>query len=107
MSDRWRAWRAATDLDEYDSRWSRLEADGEPIHGEADLIERFIGATDADLVVDAGCGMGRVAIELARRGHRVTAIDNDDEMLARGRAKGSAVTWLVCHSIGQMGTKCR
>jgi len=95
MSERWRQWRAATDLDEYDTRWRRLEESGEPIHGEADLIERFIGATDAGLVVDAGCGMGRVALELARRGHRVVAIDNDDEMLARGRTRDSDVTWLV------------
>lgn len=95
MSDRWRAWRAGTDLDEYDSRWTQLAASGEAIHGEAELIERFIGATDAGLVVDAGCGMGRVAIELDRRGYRVLAIDNDDQMLARGRAKDSAVAWLV------------
>ena len=91
MSDRWRAWRRRTDLDEYDQRWSALEADGVDIHGEADLIERFASG----VVVDGGCGTGRVGIELGRRGHVVIGIDNDAEMLARARAKDPTITWLV------------
>lgn len=49
-------------------------------------------------VMDAGCGTGRVALELARRGHTVTGIDLDPSMLIPARdaaaAEGLHVTWL-------------
>ena len=46
-------------------------------------------------VLDLGCGTGRVALHLARRGHEVTGIDRDaslvEEMLARAAAEGLSV----------------
>lgn len=36
----------------------------------------------ADTVLDIGAGSGRVALDLARAGHRVTALDLDAELLA-------------------------
>jgi SAM-dependent methyltransferase len=33
-------------------------------------------------ILDLGCGTGRVALHLARRGHRVFALDRDPELLA-------------------------
>jgi len=33
-------------------------------------------------VLDLGCGTGRVALHLARRGHRVLGLDNDADLLA-------------------------
>jgi SAM-dependent methyltransferase len=38
-------------------------------------------------VVDAACGTGTAAIELARRGYRVAAFDLSEAMVARARAK--------------------
>ena len=38
-------------------------------------------------VLDAGCGTGRVAIELARRGLDVVGLDADPGMLSSARAK--------------------
>jgi SAM-dependent methyltransferase len=35
-----------------------------------------------DPVLDVGAGTGRVTLDLARRGHRVTALDRDPELLA-------------------------
>lgn len=90
VSSRWSQWRASTDLDEYYSRWRRLEATGQPIHGEADLIESLHPWS----VLDAGCGMGRVAIELARRGIDVVGVDLDDDLLAFARRSQPALTWL-------------
>ena len=91
VSDRWRRWRQQVDLDEYNTRWDRLEADGADVHGEADLVCRLGGHR----ILDAGCGTGRVAAELARRGKSVTAIDNDDDMLALARPRSSEVTWIL------------
>ena len=47
-------------------------------------------------VLDLGCGTGRVALDLARRGFPVTAVDADPELVralsARARERGLAVT---------------
>lgn len=91
MSDRWRAWRERVDLDEYETRWARLEAEGGDIHGEADFIEPLVHGT----VVDAGCGTGRIGVELARRGHRVIGVDNDADLLRLARAKAPDCSWLL------------
>ena len=46
-------------------------------------------------MLDAGCGTGRVAIELARRGYRVVGVDVDPDLLARARAKAPALDWIA------------
>ena len=76
--------------DDYDARWRRLEAAGESIHGEADLIEWF----GPSCVLDAGCGTGRVAVELARRGVEAVGVDLDPAMLAAARRKGPGIEWI-------------
>ncbi|MEP7201416.1 MAG: class I SAM-dependent methyltransferase [Ilumatobacteraceae bacterium] len=90
VSRRWSQWRFETDLEEYYSRWRRLEATGRPSHGEADFIESF----DPPSVLDAGCGMGRVAIELARRGLDVVGVDLDDDLLDFARRSGPSLRWV-------------
>lgn len=69
------------DGDAYQRRIEQLAADGGDPHGEADLVGRFRPAS----VLDAGCGTGRVAIELARRGIEVVGVDVDPSMLATAR----------------------
>jgi SAM-dependent methyltransferase len=90
FSAAWRAFRATTDLDEYDTRWERLAAEGHHVHGEADLVEWFGPTT----VLDAGCGAGRVAIELARRGISVVGVDLDPDLLARARRRAPELEWV-------------
>jgi SAM-dependent methyltransferase len=53
-------------------------------------------AASAESVVDVGCGTGQLAVELARRGHRVTGVDPSSAMLAvaRGRSGGELVRWI-------------
>ena len=42
---------------------------------------RALAAEHGDPVLDVGAGTGRVALDLARAGHRVTALDRDPELL--------------------------
>ncbi|MBB5869651.1 SAM-dependent methyltransferase [Allocatelliglobosispora scoriae] len=51
---------------------------------------------NAASVLDLGCGTGLLAVELAKRGHRVTAIDPSTAMLdfARNRPDGDQVRWV-------------
>ena len=89
VSDAWDEWRARVDLNEYHVRWQQMEQRGEGSHGEADFIESLQPSS----VLDAGCGMGRVAIELHRRGVEVEGADLDDELLAFARADVPAIRW--------------
>lgn len=85
VSAAWARWRSRVDLDEYEARFAHDEA-----HGEADCIAAF----GRRRVLDAGCGTGRVAIELARRGHDVTGLDFDADLLERARRASDAVRWV-------------
>ena len=80
--------------DDYDDRWRKLAAAGRSVHGEADLVESLLRQSDATRVLDAGCGTGRVAIELAHRGFSVVGIDSDAAMLQTARAKAPELTWV-------------
>jgi 2-polyprenyl-3-methyl-5-hydroxy-6-metoxy-1,4-benzoquinol methylase len=92
--------RVDVDADAYDAQWQRLAASGADVHGEASLVERLLdelGARPAHgtpRVLDAGCGTGRVAIELARRGIATVGVDVDEELLHAARAKGPALAWV-------------
>ena len=90
VSPRWAAWRAHVDLATYEDRWRRLAAGGESVHGEADLVASYAPRR----VLDAGCGTGRVAIELDRRGIEVVGADLDDDMLDVARRLAPHVSWL-------------
>jgi ubiquinone/menaquinone biosynthesis C-methylase UbiE len=52
-----------------------------------DLVLPARGGLDA---LDAGCGTGFLALELAARGHRVTGVDFAHAMLAEARRKAAA-----------------
>ncbi|MDP9463918.1 MAG: class I SAM-dependent methyltransferase [Actinomycetota bacterium] len=90
VSHRWSQWRAVNDLEEYFARWNRLEAAGQSAHGEADFIESLHPSS----VLDAGCGMGRVGIDLARRGIDVVGGDLDDDLLAFARRSQPSIRWV-------------
>jgi SAM-dependent methyltransferase len=80
----------AWDGDDYQARFDRLAASGTDVHGEATFVRAYEPAT----VLDAGCGTGRVAIELARHGIDVVGADVDASMLATARQREPDITWV-------------
>lgn len=76
--------------DAYDAPWAALKQAGENPHGEAD----FVLGLGPSSVLDAGCGTGRVAIELARQGVDVVGVDLDEEMLASARKNGPDISFV-------------
>lgn len=76
----------------YAARFAALAASGADLHGEASFVDALLpGPSD---VLDAGCGTGRVAVELARRGHRVVGVDSDASMLEVAR-RSTGVSWTL------------
>jgi len=92
MEPRW-----FTEMDDDHSQWyaehfRQLASDGEDLEGEARLLDAIVppGST----ILDAGCGQGRTAGALFRRGHRVFALDIDPVLLAAARDDNPGPTYL-------------
>ncbi len=68
--------------------------DNEPFvkgtEGEVDFIERELAFDKGAAILDIGCGTGRHAIALAKRGYSVTAVDLSEAQLDRARMKAAA-----------------
>jgi 2-polyprenyl-3-methyl-5-hydroxy-6-metoxy-1,4-benzoquinol methylase len=58
--------------------------------GQVDFIERIIGYDRSKRILDVGCGAGRHALELSRRGYPVVGIDLSPSMLEQGRKIAAA-----------------
>jgi len=80
-----------TSGEDYQRRFDTLAASGASVHGEADFVDRLAGP--ASRILDAGCGTGRVAVELARRGHDVVGVDVDASMLAVAQRTAPGLVW--------------
>ncbi len=85
---------------EYDAPYIERAAAGMDVHGEANLIEQLLHSplnqsapTPPYRVLDAGCGTGRMSIELARRGINIVGVDLDEVMLGQARAKTPHLDW--------------
>jgi SAM-dependent methyltransferase len=103
VTNRWQRTGAPRGGD-YDARWAPLAAGGHNIHGEADLVESLLRESGGHRVLDAGCGTGRVAIELVRRGFSVVGIDADPVMLDTARTKAPELSWIEADLSGITGT---
>ncbi len=64
----------------YVERFRTLAREGADLEGEARLVDAMVDR--GSRVLDAGCGTGRLAGALHRRGHRVTAVDADPTLIA-------------------------
>jgi 2-polyprenyl-3-methyl-5-hydroxy-6-metoxy-1,4-benzoquinol methylase len=85
---------------EYDAPNEARAAAGQDVHGEANLVEKLLrsplntsGSPPPYRALDAGCGTGRMAIELHRRGATVTGVDLDEVMLQQACAKAPELDW--------------
>jgi SAM-dependent methyltransferase len=75
---------------EYQARFDALADRGVDVHGEASLVRSL----SPESVLDAGCGTGRVAIELARHGIEVVGVDVDASMIAEARRRAPRLEWV-------------
>jgi SAM-dependent methyltransferase len=74
-----------------DSLYERHTRQHESAHPEADFVE----ALHPKSVLDAGCGTGRVAIELARRGIEVVGVDIDPDLLGKAQMSAPHLEWYL------------
>lgn len=77
----------------YAAHFDALEARGDDVHGEADLVTSLVPSGAA--VLDAGCGTGRLAARLADLGYSATGVDVDDAMVAVARDRRPDLDWHV------------
>lgn len=64
---------------------------------EADFFEKRLDARPGGRLLDVPCGDGRLSLELARRGYRVTGVDISEDFLAAARESaaraGLSIAW--------------
>lgn len=80
---RWFEHRDPEQRADYAYRFVRIAEQGEDIDGEARFIDAM--APRGARILDAGCGVGRVAAALARAGHHCVGVDADPTLIDKGR----------------------
>lgn len=91
--NRWLASRVEFDAELYDAGFAAQASSGKDIHGEATFV---LGLNPfPHTVLDAGCGTGRVALELVKHGLVATGVDIDARMIERARQKAPELSWYL------------
>ena len=67
----------------YIERFRSLTREGADLEGEARLVDAMVER--GSRLLDAGCGTGRLAGALHRRGHDVVAVDADPQLISAAR----------------------
>ncbi|HEY6066121.1 MAG TPA: class I SAM-dependent methyltransferase [Thermoanaerobaculia bacterium] len=62
---------------------------------EAGFLEKHLRLAEGARVLDAPCGAGRLAIELAARGYRMTGVDISAEFIGAAREGNPSIAWRV------------
>jgi SAM-dependent methyltransferase len=61
---------------------------------EADRLEKLLAVSAGAEILDVPCGAGRLTLDLAQRGYRMTGVDWSSEFLSHARAGGSnGIQW--------------
>src|SRR2546426_12266402 len=66
------------------------------------FVER--GVLPGAIVLDAGCGTGRYAIELGRRGYTVDGVDRSPELIAQAGRAAATVPYPVSFTVADILT---
>ena len=91
---------------EYQARFDALADRGIDVHGEATLVHSLVEKLSGirhrtpGSVLDAGCGTGRVAIELARHGVATLGVDADGSMIAEASRRAPELEWRHADLVG-------
>lgn len=76
---------------------------------EVDFVIEELKLQEGSSILDVGCGTGRHAIELAKRGYKVTGIDISSGMLSEARKMAEQanvkVEWIHCDAVKYTPTK--
>jgi SAM-dependent methyltransferase len=90
---------AAAELFSHNARQYNEAAFTRNTEAEVDFILTAFALPVGSAILDMGCGTGRHAVALARRGYRVTGVDIATGMLAQARAAADAagvtVEWIA------------
>lgn len=78
---------------EYAASLHQMALDGQDLEGEARLLDAIIAP--GSRVLDAGCGQGRIAAALQRRGHEVIGVDIDPILVSEARQVNPGPTYLL------------
>jgi len=70
-----------------------MAAEGADLAGEARLVDAMVAP--GSLILDAGCGPGRVGAALHERGHEVVGVDADAELIAAAVEDHPDSRWVV------------
>jgi SAM-dependent methyltransferase len=77
----------------YVERFRSMAAAGRDLAGEARLVDAMVGR--GARILDAGCGPGRVAAELARLGHDVVGVDVDPVLIEAAVEDHPGPRWII------------
>lgn len=65
----------------------RHSRDDQQTQAEADFLQEAMGLPAGAHILDVPCGGGRLSLEMARRGYRITGVDFSRELLESARAQ--------------------
>ena len=88
---RWHQLTGGTSGEEYAARFDAVARTGKDMHGEARFCAGLLDRRA--LVLDAGCGTGRVAIHLDELGYHPVGVDLDQSMLDVARRTAPHLPW--------------
>ncbi|WP_104106505.1 class I SAM-dependent methyltransferase [Nocardioides sp. 616] len=77
----------------YVERFRTMAAEGADLEGEARLVDAMVPR--GSRILDAGCGPGRIAGALHRRGHHVVGVDIDPVLIEAAKADHPGPTYHV------------
>jgi SAM-dependent methyltransferase len=88
--ERARSWTDGFFSDPLWNEVQRIAWSPDETRAQTDEIERLLALAPSSEVLDVPCGDGRIAIELARRGHRASGVDVNASIVGEGRARAAS-----------------